>query len=223
MTTTRPHRRSRCACICARWASVELLSREGEIAIAKRIEAGRDMMIGGICESPLTFQRHRRLARRAPRRARCCCATSSISKPPTTAPDGQGGAAADAGRATSAVEARQPRRGRRWPTRRRGEGERSETSEEGEGTRALARRHGGGAQARGARHLRRDRRPYKKLHKLQDHRLETMTGEELTASRERELREAPRRDRRATCKQRARCTTTASRSLVEQLYGINRG
>src|SRR5580692_9342428 len=36
--------------------SVELLSREGEIAIAKRIEAGRDMMIGGICESPLTIR-----------------------------------------------------------------------------------------------------------------------------------------------------------------------
>ena len=35
--------------------SVELLSREGEIAIAKRIEAGRDMMINGLCESPLTF------------------------------------------------------------------------------------------------------------------------------------------------------------------------
>ncbi|MBB2167601.1 RNA polymerase sigma factor RpoD [Gluconacetobacter aggeris] len=35
--------------------SVELLSREGEIAIAKRIEAGRDEMIGGLCESPLTF------------------------------------------------------------------------------------------------------------------------------------------------------------------------
>jgi RNA polymerase primary sigma factor len=35
---------------------VELLSREGEIAIAKRIEAGRDMMIGGLCESPLTFK-----------------------------------------------------------------------------------------------------------------------------------------------------------------------
>src|SRR5216683_1665273 len=35
--------------------SVELLSREGEIAIAKRIEAGREMMIGGICESPLTI------------------------------------------------------------------------------------------------------------------------------------------------------------------------
>ncbi len=36
--------------------TVELLSREGEIAIAKRIEAGRDMMIGGLCESPLTFR-----------------------------------------------------------------------------------------------------------------------------------------------------------------------
>ena len=35
--------------------SVELLSREGEIAIAKRIEAGRETMIGGLCESPLTF------------------------------------------------------------------------------------------------------------------------------------------------------------------------
>ena len=36
--------------------SVELLSREGEIAIAKRIEAGRNTMIQGLCESPLTFQ-----------------------------------------------------------------------------------------------------------------------------------------------------------------------
>ena len=34
--------------------SVELLSREGEIAIAKRIEAGREMMIGGVCENPMT-------------------------------------------------------------------------------------------------------------------------------------------------------------------------
>jgi RNA polymerase primary sigma factor len=36
--------------------SVELLSREGEIAIAKRIEAGLEMMIGGLCESPLTIK-----------------------------------------------------------------------------------------------------------------------------------------------------------------------
>src|SRR6201997_2908526 len=37
-------------------SSVELLSRESEIAIAKRIEAGREAMIAGLCESPLTFQ-----------------------------------------------------------------------------------------------------------------------------------------------------------------------
>src|SRR6516165_10271126 len=36
--------------------SLKLLSREGEIAIAKRIEAGREAMIAGLCESPLTFQ-----------------------------------------------------------------------------------------------------------------------------------------------------------------------
>src|SRR5215471_2231065 len=36
--------------------SVKLLSREGEIAIAKRIEAGREAMIAGLCQSPLTFQ-----------------------------------------------------------------------------------------------------------------------------------------------------------------------
>src|SRR5947209_5255216 len=36
--------------------SVELLSREGEIAIAKRIEAGREMMIGGVCENPMTIR-----------------------------------------------------------------------------------------------------------------------------------------------------------------------
>jgi len=36
--------------------SVELLSREGEIAVAKRIEAGREARIAGLCESPLSFQ-----------------------------------------------------------------------------------------------------------------------------------------------------------------------
>ena len=36
--------------------SIGLLSRQGEIAIAKRIEAGREAMIAGLCESPLTFQ-----------------------------------------------------------------------------------------------------------------------------------------------------------------------
>ena len=52
----RSHRRPPCACTCREMGSVELLSREGEIAIAKRIEAGRDTMIRGLCESALTFE-----------------------------------------------------------------------------------------------------------------------------------------------------------------------
>ena len=36
--------------------SIELLSREAEVAIAKRIEAGHKIMVGAICESPLTLQ-----------------------------------------------------------------------------------------------------------------------------------------------------------------------
>lgn len=39
-----------------RWVRSNSFSREGEIAIAKRIEAGRNEMIGGLCESPLTFR-----------------------------------------------------------------------------------------------------------------------------------------------------------------------
>ena len=46
----------RCACTCARWARWSCCRREGEIAIAKRIEAGRDTMIRGLCESALTFE-----------------------------------------------------------------------------------------------------------------------------------------------------------------------
>ena len=45
-----------CGSICAKWGRRNSFSREGEIAIAKRIEAGREAMIAGLCESPLTFQ-----------------------------------------------------------------------------------------------------------------------------------------------------------------------
>lgn len=65
--------------------SVELLSREGEIAIAKRIEAGRETMIAGLCESPLSFQAII-IWRDQLNRSIFCCAKSSISKPPMPAP-----------------------------------------------------------------------------------------------------------------------------------------
>ena len=60
-------------------SSVELLSREGEIAIAKRIEAGREAMIAGLCESPLTF-RPSSSGGTSSTTARFSCATSSTSK-----------------------------------------------------------------------------------------------------------------------------------------------
>ena len=48
--------------------AVELLSREGEIAIAKRIEAGREKMIGAICESPMTIRSIKRTPSGIPKR-----------------------------------------------------------------------------------------------------------------------------------------------------------
>ena len=59
--------------------SVELLSREGEIAIAKRIEAGRELMIGALCESPLTFEAIT-VWRDELNEGKFCSATSSIWK-----------------------------------------------------------------------------------------------------------------------------------------------
>jgi RNA polymerase primary sigma factor len=61
--------------------SVELLSREGEIAIAKRIEAGREAMMAGLCESPLTFQASS-FGATSSTRAKSSCAISSTSKRP---------------------------------------------------------------------------------------------------------------------------------------------
>ena len=60
--------------------AVELLSREGEIAIAKRIEAGRDTMIWGLCESPITFNAIIEWSNEPQRRHACSCARSSTSR-----------------------------------------------------------------------------------------------------------------------------------------------
>ena len=65
--------------------SMELLSREGEIAIAKRIEAGREAMIGGLCESRSRF-RPLSSGATSSTKERSFCATSSISKPPMPVP-----------------------------------------------------------------------------------------------------------------------------------------
>ncbi len=99
--------------------SVELLSREGEIAIAKRIEAGRDMMIGGLCESPLTFRAiiawHDALkaGRMLLRDIIDLEATQGAGAPP---PEAIGGAAEPAEAVDGAEPPRYPRsRPPRWP------------------------------------------------------------------------------------------------------------
>jgi hypothetical protein len=65
--------------------SVELLSREGEIAIAKRIEAGREAMIAGSARAR-SPSRPSSSGATSSSRAGCCCATSSTSRPPMRAP-----------------------------------------------------------------------------------------------------------------------------------------
>ena len=67
--------------------TVELLSREGEIAIAKRIEAGRETMIAGLCENPLTFQALIIWRDELNRRATFCFVTLLTLKQPMQGPE----------------------------------------------------------------------------------------------------------------------------------------
>ena len=130
--------------------SVELLSREGEIAIAKRIEAGRDMMIGGLCESPLTFTAiiswHDQLkaGRMLLRDIVDLEATQGAGQPPP------GGGGAEAAR-------RAPPRPPATACAAAFEAPDVEDDEEGEGAGHVAVRARGEAEARGAGHLRGDR------------------------------------------------------------------
>jgi hypothetical protein len=146
--------------------SVELLSREGEIAIAKRIEAGRETMIAGLCESPLTFQAII-IWREELNEATFCCATSSIWKPPIPVPRPrlrrssepgkdrgrpQGGRGKGKGPRREGSLRRHHQCRRRRPEFRRGRRRRRREQ-------SLARRHGGRASPAGdgdARHHRRD-------------------------------------------------------------------
>ena len=147
--------------------SVELLSREGEIAIAKRIEAGREAMIAGLCENPLTFQaiiiwRDELNAANVLLRD-IIDLEATYAGPDAKAPEAASSArrllrqpAAAAGAAAPAAGRRRAIRGRRRVRRR------SRPSAGGRRRRfreqSVARRDGGGDQAGGARDLRPHRR-----------------------------------------------------------------
>ncbi len=187
--------------------SVELLSREGEIEIAKRIEAGQDKMIGGICESPMTItallhwrdaiNEGRILLRDvidleatqggAPRRGQGRHRRAAPPRRPMPRPaDAEAGAPGCRRRRRSM--ARCSRRGSGRRRRRRGRRER-----------AVALGARGEAQARGpARPHARSTKVYIEMSKVQNRRLSTLEPRPEAQRRLREeLREAPQEDRRA--------------------------
>ena len=181
--------------------SVELLSREGEIAIAKRIEAGREAMIAGLCESPLTFQaiiiwrdelNDGKILLRDIIDLEATYEGPEGKAPPAL---GDGGDRAAVGGEAEPAAAR----GRRD---RRGRGVRE---------RALARSHGGRAQAEGVRHLRPHCRHLQEAAPSAGPPPRAADGGRgrITPAAE-GLRQAPRGDHRG--RQEPRSTTTVSRA-----------
>ncbi len=143
--------------------SVELLSREGEIAIAKRIEAGRDMMIGGLCESPLTFRAiiswHDRL------KAGNILLRDIIDLEATQAGGAPSGDEVGEGAPDGAADNFEA------PTR-----EEIEEAEEGEGAGLSLSALEEKLKPEVLAHFEDIEQLYKKLHKVQSKRLETLTG-----------------------------------------------
>ena len=169
--------------------SVELLSREGEIAIAKRIEAGRDMMIGGLCESPLTFKAiiswHDQLkaGRMLLRDIVDLEATQGAGQPPPgVLANGEGGEAVAEGVAANGAEPAFAEPAEELDDGEDGEGPGMSLSalEEKLKPEVLAT-------------FEEIEALYKKLHKMQHKRLETMTsGDAVNVRSEKNLREIPR-------------------------------
>jgi RNA polymerase primary sigma factor len=192
--------------------SVELLSREGEIAIAKRIEAGRDMMIGGLCESPLTFRAiiawHDAL-KGARMLLRDIIDLEATQGGPATAPEADGAAPGTPPRPPGApgAEAFEPA----------GEDEDGEDAE-GSGLSLSA--------------LEEKLKPevlatfeeieglYKKLHKMQSRRLETMTaGEEMSVRSEKSYEKL--REELVSKVEQVRLHNNRIEELVMQLKQLN--
>ncbi|MBM3600103.1 MAG: RNA polymerase sigma factor RpoD [Alphaproteobacteria bacterium] len=197
--------------------SVELLSREGEIAIAKRIEAGRDMMIGGICESPLTI--------RALIEWRDALKDGRILLRDVIDLDATfgGGPGAD-GKELADLEA--------------GEGEEGAEAREGdeaqgEGAPGLEGDADGDENAMSLAAMEMALKPevlenfdriattYNKLHKMQNRRLgKLVRGENLSRATERRYEKM--RDELVAFMQKVRLNNQRIEQLVDQLYGLNR-
>ncbi len=205
--------------------SVELLSREGEIAIAKRIEAGREMMIGGLCESPLTM-RALILWRDALNEGKMLLrdvidldATygSAFAEEPPVVGVGVGEAAGED--APLAVEGDDPVDADSPPPPEAGvPGEEGEEGEEASISLAAME-----AELKPSVLATLDTiaQLYKKLHKLQEQRLATMQeGEEITKQSERKYEKL--KEQMVEAMKSVRLNNTRIEHLVDQLYALNR-
>jgi RNA polymerase primary sigma factor len=195
--------------------SVELLSREGEIAIAKRIEAGREMMIGGLCESPLTMRavigwrdalvEGRMLLRDI---VDLDATYGNAAFDAAAAAEGENGA--EPGAEAAAEEAEPAEEA--MPEGEEGDGEEASISlaaMEAELTPTVL------------ANLEEIANLYKKLHKVQEQRLTSLTeGEELAKATEKRYEKL--KAEMVEAMQNVRLHNSRIEHLVGQLYGLNR-
>jgi RNA polymerase primary sigma factor len=213
--------------------SVELLSREGEIAIAKRIEAGRETMIAGLCESPLTFQaliiwRDELNEGTTLLREIIDLETTYSGPEAKAAPQFQSPEKIEADRKAAeekekARKARQPFGGDDDVTNVGGEGMSMEEEEEDddESNLSLAAME---AELRPQVMLTLDQiaETYKKLRKLQDQQVEARLAATGTLSPAQERRYKELKDELITAVKSLSLNQNRIDSLVEQLYEINK-
>jgi RNA polymerase primary sigma factor len=200
--------------------SVELLSREGEIAIAKRIEAGREMMIGGLCESPLTM-RALILWRDALNEGKMLL-RDVIDLDATYGSAFAEEPAADEAATLAAAEAEveDPPEGEAPPE---GAPPGDETGEGEEGEEASISLAAMEAELKPSVLATLDTiaQLYKKLHKLQEQRLAALQeGEEVTKQTEKKYEKL--KEQMIEAMKSVRLNNTRIEHLVEQLYALNR-
>jgi len=201
--------------------SVELLSREGEIAIAKRIEAGREAMIAGLCESPLTFQAiiiwrdelndGRILLRDIIDLEATYEGPEAKAAPPPASEEGagEGGEAATAEAKSAEGE-----------SRGEGEGDSDDDEDEFENSLSLAAMEAE-LKPKVLETFDQIAADYKKLRKQQDKKLEqTVAGE--TGSRQQQRAYDKLRDEIVSNVKSLSLNNNRIESLVEQLYAINK-
>jgi RNA polymerase primary sigma factor len=210
--------------------SVELLSREGEIAIAKRIEAGREKMIGAICESPLTIraiiqwrdalQDERILLRDViDLDATFGAETPTVDNSVTGAPNGAGanGAAAPATNGEDKAAAAKDEDGNETA-----DGEDVEEDDEDDAANLSLAAMEARLKPDVLKNFDEIAKTYKKLRKLQDQRLAGMKKKSEALSTAQQRRYGKLQEELVELMEQVRLNNARIETLVDELYGLNR-